>query len=406
MGFSVGGKNESKPSPQSRIASQFLLDAIVPGLTTGNQRGKLKGTAKKVGSFFDTLNAPIGGIVGNTVRNPDGSVNLVGDFSESVTVRGGSGGIGDSATTNPVNPGTSLLPTIQDIGNFTTLFDKFDQGRLSSTANSVISNALNIVQEPVAVDTSFINSVISNTQAGKIEDPPGLGELTTQIFNDLPPEFQEFTNNLLNDSSPEQINAELDNLTVKLQQQAKLSAKTLGGQVLASFASQGVTGGAAIEGLKSVATQVAINTNAQIAGARLNALETLVRARDQGVQVMNSLISAGASEQANIVRSRTAELEAQTAIQVAKLDAATRVQNNLIDLSKQQVALQGQQLAFQSNLLDNLFQENARAEQQRSDALQIPLQTLLALATGGGQVSKSKEPFGITLPIPGAGGGS
>lgn len=408
MGLSFGGGSKSRPSTQSRRAQEILLESFFPGFQTGDQRGKAatKGISGELKKFQDA-GGSFGNVLGGT--NTSGGFDFSGSPFAGFDTFGGQGqnsagfGISDGGggrIPNPDgtlgsflanNPGAALtntqsggLPNIGQLGTFNTLFEKADAGLLSPTANAIIGTALSSITNPVSQESSSaINSILSTPvpQIGSLPDPPNIGELATNIFNSLPEEFRGFTENILNDSTPEAMDRELDNLAKTLSEQAELDAENTGGKLLSVFASQGATGGAALEASKELAIEITTRTNATIAQARVNALDTLVRAREQGIQIMNSLLQSGANEQANIVRQRVEELESQTAIQVAKIDAATRLQGQLTQLQAAQFGLVG-------DLFNTLATQSTQEEQARINALGLPFDVLLGIATGGGNETK------------------
>lgn len=426
MGLEFGGGSKSRPSTQSRRAQEILLESFFPGFQTGDQRGKAatKGVSGELKKFQDA-----GGSFGNVLGGTNTNGGL--DFSNSPfagfdtfnrgvegipTVNFGTSDGGGGRIANPDNtlggflannPGAALtntqsggLPNIGQLGTFNTLFEKADAGMLSPTGNAIIGTALSAITTPVSQESSAaINSILSTPapQIGSLPDPPNIGELATNIFNSLPEGFREFTENILNDSTPEAMDRELDNLSQTLSAQAELDAENTGGKLLSVFAAQGATGGAALEASKELAIEITTRTNATIAQARVNALDTLVRAREQGIQIMDSLLRSGANEQANIVRQRVAELESQTAIQVAKIDASVRLQGQLTQLQAAQFGLIG-------DMFNTLASQSSQEEQARINALGLPFDVLLGLATGGGQETKNKPGFGINFGSLGSGG--
>jgi hypothetical protein len=425
MGLSFGGGSKNEPSFVSKKAGELLLEAFFPG-TQSSRKGDIPEDIarflKERGGRTDSVLAGLPGVATTSTTFGDGSKpNILAgqgggggfsldSFADSPFIGfdptrnegqfpGFSGGlpeglsIGGSTgrTVEDVGASGSLLPSISSLAQFDTVFEKADSNRLSPTANAIVGSALNAITQPISSQSSqAINSILSTPAPAKLPDPPNIGELTTNIFNSLPSEFRAFTENILNDSTPEQIDAELDNLSQKLSEQAELDAETTGGRLLSVFSSQGATGGSAIQASKDLAVEITTRTNATIAQARVNALDTLVRAREQGVQILNSLLQAGANEQANIVRQRVAELESQTAIQVAKINASVSLQGQLNQLKLGQLSLTG-------DLFNALVQQSTAEEEARINALGLPFNTLTALATGGGQSQQTKPSFGFSL---------
>lgn len=356
MGFNIGGKDETKVAPGAGAAQGFLLEALFPGLISSKEPG-----------------APIG--LGT------GGSQIVKDMA------------------NFLRTGGKSL-SLAGLEEYNTLFEKYSAGQLDPASTAVFDKAFDTLNNPVGLDMTAINQLSSQIGGGgiqKLPDPPNIGKLTTQIISDLPENFQTFINNIMTDSSPEAIQAELDNLSTALSEQAAADADSLGGQLLGAFASQGVTGGAAIQGMKQLATSLAIRTLDDITKARLAGLDTLIRARDQGINLMGTLLNAGANEQANIVRQRVAELEAQTAIQVAKIQETGASQRALIAAQTQ---LQVAQLGFTGDIFAALLGESGREELARREAITKPIDILTQLAIGISPTREAGGGFGLNLGDP------
>lgn len=456
MGDLFGG-SETKGTTAKRFAEQVLIDNFFPGAITGSQRGggEQEGVAGMIydwmgstGQDFTSALArpgaptpvrlndgsvtsgvyrplsiqsginqdPMSGITGqqiegdalgllNSIQGRDpvllrnqSHLNRFG-FNRPLTMeelQGMASQQQQQGSTGGATGGSSLLPSISEIGNFQTVFQKYDTGQLGASASDILGKAVNTVMNPVALDTSFLSNVMS--QAGSVEnlpDPPSLGETTQRVYDDMPQEFRDFTSRILNASTEEAIMEEVDNVSQALTAQAASDAQSFGAQLMGVFASQGVTGGAAQAGMRQIAIETATRTNAQIAQTRLAALDTMLKTRDQAIQTMQSLLAAGQADQAAIVNTRIANLEAQTAIQTAKIQAATQTQNALINA---QVQLQAQQLGFLGDMVGQVANQSAMQEQARIDAYKMPYDVLLALATGGGTYSKEKSnPLGSII---------
>lgn len=439
-----GGGQKSVPSIQRKLANELLLESIVPGFITGQQRGgkQNEGAAGIQTQFLDALGTSTGSIlqglegVQSSVRDPQGNISIANslgldpsqlnidvrgkgsDISQIVTdagkgtsgtqanlqslisgqTQGGIPGLnlaagGQSADVTGaqgnVEPtdfsgqaGQSLLPPIAEIGDFNTVFEKRDADILGESGRKVFDTALSAITNPEGATQDAISNILNTPAPQSIPDPPSVGSLVTETMNDLPANMQQFVGNILQDASPQQIESELDNFSQTLEQQAASSIDSLGGQIMSRFAQMGLTSGAALEASKAAAIEVATRTNAQIAEARLGMLDTLVRARDQGVQLMNSFLSIGAQEQANIVRTRVANLESQTAVQTAKIAAAAEASRSLAQVQATQLNLIG-------DMFDSLVDQSTQQETARIDALKIPFEILMNIGQGGGTVTKS-----------------
>ena len=234
--------------------------------------------------------------------------------------------------------------------------------------------------------------------APTIQQAPDIGTLTTQILGNLPKEFQGFVSNVLSSTTPDAINKELDNFSQAMMQQAQQDAQSLGGQLMSTFASQGIgTSGSAMDAMKGVAIQVATNANSQIANARLQMLNTLENAKQIGVSLVNSLLDAGKAEQANIVNQNVAQLDAQTRVITAQIQAQAQSQQALIAAK---ASLANTQLGLEGDLFRGLLGESSAQEQTRIAGEKLPYDLLLGIISGThpGQSTASQSGFGVTLP--------
>lgn len=294
--------------------------------------------------------------------------------------------------------GGMLLPDI----SYKTYFQKAQEGKLTDIEQQLLGKAVELATTPQTLNLQGINLGVGGGGAGgsiRFTGVEDIGTITSRIIENLPPQMQEFINNVFQDSSPEAIQQELDNFANAMLQEAQANAESLGGQLLSQFASMGLgTSGTVINALKQVAVETAIRTNTLIAQSRLQMLDTLIRARDIAVNLVNVLGSLGASEQANIVRGKIAEMEAQAQVLQAQLYANAQVQTALINA---QANLQRGQMELLGNLLGASIEE-ARLQEQ---AELTPYQFLLQLATGmtTTQTQKSTritDPLNLMFQIP------
>jgi len=394
-----GGSSSSKPANVGRRSGELLLENFFPGIQTGSQRGggESEGTSGLLKSYFDTLGTPINSALGGTAY-ANGKPTALSGGGYGISTAGGrvvnNNGAAPVGNTLTGGGGGSLLPSIAEIGNYRTLFDKFDAGGLPPSANGIISRSLEIINTPINTSSASIIRGIQSFGGNvvSIPDPPGIGEITVQIINDLPPNIKGFIDNVFAGGTKDSIEAEVNNLAEKLEIEAAADAESLGKQLLDTFEANGITGGAARAGLKQVAVQTAIRTNAEIARTRIGALAELNKRVDQGINLLNSLTAAGEAEQRNIVSQNIAQYQGQVAIQTAKINAATQIQAQLI-------GLQATQIQFTGNLLGLLVGESNAQESARISANRLPYEVLLGLATGSGTVQKQNQTGGALAGI-------
>lgn len=421
MDFLTGGSKQKGTGLQGRVYLEMLGESMFPGLWTGGHRGGAQNRGAS-GVLTDYVNNANGGgftstltgindgqpqdfsnssflnfdptqmhesvmaMGGPRTTNPDGSLQSLIANNPNIALQQtrGAEGMGGSST---------LLPSFADMGNYDTLFEKADMGKLSPTGNAVMHNALKLMSEPVGLSQSAMAS-IAGASPGELPELPSVGEITTQIYNEMPEEFRTYTQDILNSASTEQMDAELDKFTEALitAENEQINGDSgMAREILSTFAARGATAGTAVAALKSVAVESIKNTNVTIANARLGALQSLLAARDQGTAIMNSLLQAGSQEQANIARSNIAELEAHTAIQIQKIQAAVQANQNLTQIQVAQMNLTG-------NLFQGLLSESQNENSQLNAAQQMPYNVLLGAAGASGGESSSSSGIGSLLP--------
>lgn len=293
-----------------------------------------------------------------------------------------SGSIGDN----------TLLPSIAEIGDFNTVFEKYSSGTLDPSSSLVMDSVLANMTGGTGSVFGQLSGQLSasgsaamgnlNPDLSGIEyiPPEDIGTYTSNIYNNLPDNFQVFIDNVLSDATQSSIDAEINNLASALMAEAELNLDTLGGQVMSAFAANGLaTSGSAMEAMKQIAIEGAIRVNSQVAQARLGALEILQQNKAFATQTISSLLEAGEAQRAQDVQGQMMQIDALAKIQTAVLNAQAQVQSQLIGA---QAMLGAAQLDFISNTFGQLINQSTLEEQARIDALNIPRQTLLAIATG------------------------
>ena len=397
MGFNVGGGTKSEPSFVSKKAGELLLESFFPG-TQSSRKGTIPEDIARLlqgrGGVTNSVLSGLPGVATTSVGFEEGNnkgIILPGQ-GNNVQLPGlstGTSGPRQVNTGSNINTGT-LLPSIRDIGTFNTLFEKVDAGILPESAQNIFNTAVNAISNPVGLDLSGVQSQINGVQAGRVEETEDIGTLTSEIFSNLPPQFQSFANNIFESSDPELIEAELDNLTNSLREEAELDAESLGNQLLSVFATNGATAGTAAAGVKAVATEIAIRNNSILAQARLSGLDSLLRARDTGVNLMQAFLNAGEREKAIQAQENIANLEAQTAIGVAKIQAA-------VEQTRALASVQVAQLGLTGNLFETIVNQSNAEENARIAALGLPFDILQSLATGAGSSTRTSPSFGANL---------
>ncbi len=376
---------KSEPTVSQNIASNAILEALFPGIfTTQPGYGGSKVSVPALAQYEKSLGTPLSSIMADV---PGVSTSIL------------TPGQGQA----PGTQGTSLLPSIADLSTYLTLGQKADAGMLSPSESALYYATIGQAFNPDLANSMFsgiggTGGVGGGASAPTIQQAPDIGTLTTQILGNLPKEFQGFVSNVLSSTTPDAINKELDNFSQAMMQQAQQDAQSLGGQLMSTFASQGIgTSGSAMDAMKGVAIQVATNANSQIANARLQMLNTLENAKQIGVSLVNSLLDAGKAEQANIVNQNVAQLDAQTRVITAQIQAQAQSQQALIAAK---ASLANTQLGLEGDLFRGLLGESSAQEQTRIAGEKLPYDLLLGIISGThpGQSTASQSGFGVTLP--------
>lgn len=362
----------SRQAPQGRDANTLLLESLFPGVHTGAHRGSDYGggSAGRVGEYLDlqgNVTSSLAGLPGvNATTRPTG-----GD-----TFSGGGGG--------------TLLPSLANIPtDTTTLFEAYQGGGTTDFENQILGNigdtlggsggGGSLMQSGGGTLNYNVQGAINDIGSVSVDD---IGTITTEIVGNLPSEFQSFITRLFDDTSQQAMEAELDNLSSALQQEAELSADTLGGKLMSRFSAMGMgTSGSAMEAFKEMGVEIATRVNSQIAQARLGALQNLLAERQTAVNQMNVLLQAGEAQRAQDIQGQIAEMDAKARLHASAMSAQAQVQNQLLATSAQ---LELGRMDLLSNTLGELtrarqIDEQTRVQQQTTQT-QFPYQVLSGIA--------------------------
>lgn len=395
MGFSFGGggKSKSKQTEQALLAQEALINAIFPGITepTG---GDITGTFFEYVAPLGGFQSSLAGLHGVTVppyiagtEQPQGQVQPVqtggmpfGQGLAQLLPKGT-----QTQTGTPPQTGTGqqgfLLPPLGLLADYQTLFEKLNTGQLTPEEQTILNSLIGSVTQPIQLG-GMTGAGAGGVSAGSVKfgGVEDIGTITTRIMDNLPQPMQEFINNIFQDSSPEAIQQELENFSQAMLEEAQRNAQSTANQLLSRFASMGLgTSGTALEMMKQVAVETAINVNSLIAQSRLNMLDTLIRARDIGVRLVQVLGSLGAEEQKNLVAGKIAELNAQADIIQSQIMANAQIQSSLINA---QADIIRSQLSLLGDVTGLIATERAREEEAKQKAVLTPYDILLQLATG------------------------
>jgi len=404
MGFSFGGKSSRQGQGNQGVNAGFqLLSAISPQYaTTGSFHNDTQ-------EFLANQEQPIGsilqGIPGVITYDQFGNAQPIGSNNLPTT-----------------------MPGLSEIGRFDTVFEKFDNGNLSPSSAGLLDTFLNTAQTPSALgmEGAFADMLgaIGGGGAGggggisggrlSAEAPPDIGTLTAGIIQNLPPEMQKFINDTLNASSPERVGDIMQEFEDSISARSAQNAHLIGGDLLSAFAAEGTaSAGSTAKNLQALALQATVEANAQIAAGKLEILNQQIQAMQVGVQLSNSLLSAGATEQGNLAALEAAELSANAAIIQAEINASARLQETLLaaqtSLAQSIIGAQTSLELGRMDLLGAGFQgilnQSTLEEQARIDSLMMPYNLLLGHRSAG-QTTRSGGGSGIDLNGLLAGAGS
>lgn len=322
-------------------------------------------------------------------------------------------GVPTSSLTGSIGDNT-LLPSIAEIGDFNTVFEKYSGGTLDPASSLVMDSVLanmtggegsvfaQVSGQLAGAGASAMGSLNPDLSGIEYIPPEDIGTYTSNIYNNLPDNFQVFIDNILSDATQSSIDAEIDNLANALVAEAELNLDNFGKQVMSAFAANGLaTSGSAMEAMKQIAIEGAIQVNSQVAQARLGALEILQTNKQIASETIANLLEAGEAERAQDVQGQMMQIDALAKIQSTMLNVQGQIQSTLIGA---QATLGAAQLDFISNTFGQLINQSTLEESARIDALNIPRQTLLALATGLPTKSRSGDGGGITSALGSVGG--
>ena len=163
--------------------------------------------------------------------------------------------------------------------------------------------------------------------------------------------------------------AELDNLSQSILDQGLLYSKEMTEQVLGQFAEAGTaSSGSALKAITEGLKEITTGLNATIAQARVQGLNSLLQARELGVNLFNRFLSAGEEQQALEVSKQLKLLEVDSALTIAKLSAA---------LQNQQTLNQTRDRTFFT-----MIDENRQVEGAQERVIQFIYSMLTQMATG------------------------
>jgi len=363
----MGGKSKSRskqmsvsgPSSQQSFYSNMIQEAFFPGSTnTGGYITDAQGTRE------GALRRPDGGKVGYGVAQGYDSAK---DYLDKLTtprksaLPGSPGPIASSQdprgqvtarqemfdtqmnTTEQDlrDQAESILPSFDD-AKYKDFFAKYESGELPEETRKLTSNVINMVQDPVAASSEQMSEIYRMSGADgamSLPDPTPLQDEVTEIFEGLPNAMTSFMVNVFDDSTDAGMERELENLSSAIYETAASQGEDLLKSTLGDFASQGVaTSGAALNAIKDGVIEIAKNTNAQLAQARIQALGTLYQARQTGVSLLSDLLQRGEQQQSLTLSKNIKMLELESAKQLSKINAHTQMQ---LAMNQQQMQLFG-----------------------------------------------------------------
>tara|TARA_R100000664_G_C2758250_1_gene146996 strand:- start:3115 stop:4413 length:1299 start_codon:yes stop_codon:yes gene_type:complete len=281
--------------------------------------------------------------------------------------------------------------------DYTSFYDAYDQGALDSTTSGIVSRALEISNNPEGATEEQIRQIYETANANSafsLPDPPLLTDVVAQITENLPAAQISFINSLLVDSTQESIDARVDeyanSLFEQLQDQGEEFIQSTMGNLVADLG--GASSGAVLNVVKEGLIELTKDTNAKVAAAKLQFLQTAVQARETAAGMLKELLGIGQSQQALSLQKDMALLESEVTIQAAKIQA--------------HLALQQQLNTSLFNVLGLAQDEYRASRQSRINKQAAFLQMITTLATVGpginqtDRVQTASEPaFQVSLDL-------
>ena len=294
-----------------------------------------------------------------------------------------------------IEPGTderlpTIMPGYEALSNYDTLLGQFDQGNLSQTQNAFIGAGANIATNGLSLSGDYGGASLGGG-AGSVPAPPdfanrtlnvdNIGGLVGDIFDDMPPIFQEFTVNMLNAADPTEVEAQVSGFVDQVTEYTQMMVESTGRAAMDLFGAQGVGGsGTAVAGLMDIAVRATVESSARITEYALTKYDQIIKQQGIAQQLMNDYLGAGATEQANRVNFEMSKLQAEAsaygsyasaqASVISSLQSANAtIQSSLINADAQ---LQLGQMRFVGDQLGYMYDENARVNEQNTEALLQP----------------------------------
>ncbi len=367
-----GGSKTRQPNHVIR-ANELLLEVFFPGLQTGGKNND--GISGQIQDFFwrEGLNT-----------GPEGG------WETTLAPLGGGTG-----TANP------FLPSLEEIGTFNTVFEKYSNGSLDPSSSLIMDTMLlnlqggegSVFAQTMSGMQGGVTGSIGTPDFSRLEfiPPENTGTYTSEIYNALPSQFQVFIDDVMSGGTQASIDAELDNLSQALMTEAQLNASSLGTQLLGAFAANGLgASGSAAEAMKGLAAEVTIRVNAQVAQARLQAMDTLIRNKQVAAQTLDTMVQSGTAERLQDVQGQIAAIDAVSRVMASQLAVQAQIQTSLFNA---QAHLGAAQLGFIENAFNQLVAQSTQEEVFRQTSQLLPFQILSDIGSSGGQVGKTGSGF-------------
>jgi len=217
---------------------------------------------------------------------------------------------------------------------YNSFFDAYTEGTLDSTSQGIVDRANAMINTPSSTASDQINQIYEQAGANtafSIRDPALFTDVVTQITEDLPQPMIDFINDLLVDSSSATIEQELDNFANSLTVAAEERGDEFLEQTMSKFASElGTTSsGAVMNAVKEGAIELAKEINTQVTAARLQFLDTALKAQQTGVEVLNTLFGTAQAQQSMQLSKDIKEIELEATRQNVKIQSHVALQRDL-----------------------------------------------------------------------------
>jgi hypothetical protein len=302
-----------------------------------------------------------------------------------------------------IEPGTderlpTIMPGYEELARYDGLLSQYDAGALSPSQNALIGNAVALGSGDVGNSGGYWNALMEGGGLGMgggggggVPAPPdfanrtlnvdNIGALAGDIFTDMPEPMQDFALDMLNTSDPAYVEGQVQDFAESVMEYVEMQTADNSRLLSDIYASAGIqNSGAFVAGITDMAVRQTIEASARVSEYALRRYEQVISQQGIAQSVMDSLLNAGASEQAQRVQFELGKMQAEATAYGSYASAQASIQNTLTNANAQIQAqlinstamLESNRMDFLGGQMSNLYGENLAANQQRTGALMLP----------------------------------